>query len=37
MWEGVISVPVTGPARVVRRDGQAFDVRAGVTLSADER
>jgi hypothetical protein len=36
-WEGAISVPVTGPARVVRSDGQVIDVRAGAVLPADER
>jgi hypothetical protein len=37
VWEGALSIPVTGPARVVRHDGQVIDVPAGVTLPADER
>jgi hypothetical protein len=36
VWEGALSIPITGPARVVRR-GQMIDVPAGVVLPADER
>jgi hypothetical protein len=36
VWEGAVSIPITGPARVVRGDG-LLDVPAGVTLPADER
>jgi hypothetical protein len=37
IWEGAISLPVTGPCKVVRRGGEVIDVPAGVTLPADER
>jgi len=34
--EGAISVPIHGPARVVRRGGQVIDVPPGGALRADE-